>query len=413
MDTEPQLTNRIPQPGGVLRKNIQYVIYAVVVSSLLLAAVFGNRTKKPVANGASAPPPVTATNTANNAAAFNAVVTRNQEGDGQGKAPTQGPATGPQALDYSPNGLPLPNGPGASTPPPQVQTGTSAGAAAVSPAAQEAEQLAQKERERQYASRFESSIAYTAAATAKEQPEQSASAGQPGALSNLTSAQAAREGAPREQGSIKRGAEINVDSAVGQPYVVYEGTTLDTVLMNRLDGDAVGDVKVLVSQPLYSHDHQRVLIPDGTVILGESRKIGSSGFGQQRRIAVVFHRLIMPSGYTADLDQFHGLDQIGEVGLKDQVNNHYLQIFGTSIALGVISGAAQLTEGGTSINSSGTQAFTNGAAAGVSEQAATILDRFIQIPPTITIREGHRVKVYISQDMLLPAYANQTIPQTF
>jgi type IV secretory pathway VirB10-like protein len=148
------------------------------------------------------------------------------------------------------------------------------------------------------------------------------------------------------QASIKRGSELNIDSAVGQPYVVYEGTTVDTVLMNRLDGDAVGPVKVLVSNPVYSHDRQHVIIPEGTIVLGEARKIGSAGFGQQRRLAVVFHRMIMPDGYSADLDQFQGLDQIGEEGLKDQVNNHYLEIFGSSIALGVIASAAQITQGG-------------------------------------------------------------------
>ncbi len=58
---------------------------------------------------------------------------------------------------------------------------------------------------------------------------------------------------------------------------------MDTILMNRLDGDAVGPVKVLVSSPVYSHDRQHVLIPDGTIVLGEARKIGSGGFGQQRR----------------------------------------------------------------------------------------------------------------------------------
>ena len=35
--------------------------------------------------------------------------------------------------------------------------------------------------------------------------------------------------------------------------------------------------------------------------------------------------MIMPDGYSVDLDQFHGLDQIGEEGLKDKVNNHYLR----------------------------------------------------------------------------------------
>ena len=188
---------------------------------------------------------------------------------------------------------------------------------------------------------------------------------------------------------------------------------LDTVLMNRLDGDAVGPVKVLVSNPLYSHDHQHVIIPEGTVALGEAKKIGAAGFGQQRRMAVTFHRLIMPDGYSVDLNQFHGLDQIGEEGLKDKVNNHYLEIFGTSIALGVIAGAGEITQGGGTITTSGSQAFTNGTAASVSQSATSILDRFLQIPPTITIREGHRVKVYFTQDMLLPAYSNHTIPQTF
>ncbi len=213
-------------------------------------------------------------------------------------------------------------------------------------------------------------------------------------------------------GGYKRPLEANVDSATGEPYLVYEGSVLDTVLMNRLDGDAVGPVKVLVSNSLYSHDHQHVIIPEGTVVLGEARKIGAAAFGQQRRMAVVFHRLIMPDGYSVDLDQFHGLDQIGEEGLKDKVNNHYLQIFGTSIGLGVVAGASQITQGGGAITTSGSQAFTNGAAATVSQSAATILDRFIQIPPTITIREGHRVKVYFTQDLLLPAYSNHTIPQT-
>jgi type IV secretory pathway VirB10-like protein len=214
-------------------------------------------------------------------------------------------------------------------------------------------------------------------------------------------------------GGYKRPLEANVDSAVGQPYLVYEGSVLDTVLMNRLDGDAAGPVKVLVSNPLYSHDHQHVIIPEGTVVLGEAKKIGAAGFGQQRRMAVVFHRLIMPDGYSVDLDQFHGLDQIGEEGLKDKVNKHYFEIFGASIALGVIAGAGEITQGGGTISTSGSQAFTTGTAGSISQSANTILNRFMQIPPTITIREGHRVKIYFTQDMLLPAYTNHTISQTF
>ena len=133
------------------------------------------------------------------------------------------------------------------------------------------------------------------------------------------------------------------------------------------------------------------------------------GFGQ-RRLAVIFHRLIMPDGYSVDLDQFKGLNQAGETGLKDQVNNHYMQIFGASIALGVISGAAQSTVPNVGIDASGADAYRVGVASSVSQSSTRVLDKFLNINPTLTIREGHRVKIYLTNDLLLPAYENHTIP---
>jgi len=212
---------------------------------------------------------------------------------------------------------------------------------------------------------------------------------------------------PAAGAGSKRAPEVSVNSAQGQPYVVFEGTTIDTVLANRLDGEFAGPVKVMVTNPVYSRDRQHALIPEGTFILGDVQKV--SGLGQ-KRLAVTFHRLLMPDGYSVDLDQFHGLDQIGDTGLKDKINNHYLQIFGTSIALGIISGAAEATNNNAGYNMSGSEAYRAGIASSLSQSSANVLDKFINIPPTITIREGHRIKVYITQDMLLPAYENHTVP---
>ena len=83
----------------------------------------------------------------------------------------------------------------------------------------------------------------------------------------------------------------------------------------------------------------------------------------------------MPDGYSVDLDQFHGLDQIGEEGLKDKVNNHYFEIFGASIALGIVAERRDHA-GRRHHHHSGSQAFTNGTAASVSQSATSILDRF-------------------------------------
>ena len=430
---DAQLTDRTPQPKGVLQKNLKMFLYLGAVILLILATVISSRKKAPTAAEKAKdnpPQPYVQDNTASNVDALQRQLGADKlkaQQDAQLAAATETIVTGTVAQNaaaaaYGPDGRPL----NSSTPNLQSNATQANGQPQLTSAQQAGQQLAATEKERADTARFSSNIAY--ARPAEQQPSQQngpqpapavnpyAAVMQPGQPTGLTAPRAAGERASGGQipaTDYKRPAEVNVDSATGQPYVIYEGLTLDTVLMNRLDGDAVGPVKVLVSNPVYSHDHQHVLIPEGTIVLGEARKIGSAGFGQQRRIAVAFHRLLMPDGYSVDLDQFHGLGQIGEEGLKDQVNNHYLQIFGTSIALGVIAGGSQIGQGGSYLNSSGSQSFTNGAASSVSQSATTILDRFIQIPPTITIREGHRVKVYFTQDLLLPAYDNHRIPQTF
>jgi type IV secretory pathway VirB10-like protein len=195
-------------------------------------------------------------------------------------------------------------------------------------------------------------------------------------------------------------------AATGKTYVLFEGTTLETVLVNRLDGQMAGPVECLVSNEVYSHDRQHLLIPAGTKLLGESRKVESFG---QSRLAVSFHRMVMPDGYSASLDHFQGLNQIGDAGLRDQVNNHYLRIFGTSLAIGAIGAVAEAGTAGT-LTASGSDLMRQGFAQSTAQSSAQILDRFLNILPTVTIREGHRVKVYLSGDLALPDYANHAMP---
>ncbi len=426
---EPTLRGLLEQPKGVLQKNLKTFVYLGAALLVIVAALFSSTGKKTPAQQAAAkgqpPQPTLQDNTDNNVQDLKNQVQAERQKEQQAASAAAGqdpalasatPAQQAAAAAFGPSGEASTScGPG--RPCGQAQQG--AMPPQLTPAQQQAQIIAARERERADNSRFASNLVFSE----QQQPQQPPQAqGQMMPVqydhterqskTSLVDPQAEKEQQETARG-YKRPLEANIDSAVGQPYLVYEGSVLDTVLMNRLDGDAVGPVKVLVSNPLYSHDHQHVIIPEGTVVLGEAKKIGAAGFGQQRRMSVAFHRLIMPDGYSVDLDQFHGLDQIGEEGLKDKVNNHYLEIFGTSIALGVIAGAGEITQGGGTITTSGSQAFTNGTAASVSQSATSILDRFLQIPPTITIREGHRVKVYFTQDLLLPAYSNHTIPQSF
>jgi type IV secretion system protein TrbI len=188
----------------------------------------------------------------------------------------------------------------------------------------------------------------------------------------------------------------------GPLHPLLEGTIIDTVLTNRLDGSGTAPVNCLVTNPVYSHSRQHVLIPAGARVLGETRPVQALG---ETRLAVAFHRLVMPDGSTQRLDQFLGLNQIGDAGLRDKVNQHYWSTFGSAAAVGLISGLAQWI--GTAGISGGTGDRTviiAGGADAASQASLQVMSRFLNRLPTITIREGHRVKVYLTSDLQLPAY---------
>ena len=193
-------------------------------------------------------------------------------------------------------------------------------------------------------------------------------------------------------------------SPTGPLHRMLEGTIVDAVLTNRLDGTTAAPVNCLVTNPLYSHSGQHILIPAGARLLGETKPVRTVG---ETRLAVAFHRLLMPDGRTYRLDQFLGLNQIGDAGLKDKVNHHYLATFGAAAAVGLISGLSQYVGSaglGQGDGDDRTVIIAGGVSDAASQAALQVMNRFLNRLPTITIREGHRVKVYLTSDVELPAY---------
>lgn len=192
-------------------------------------------------------------------------------------------------------------------------------------------------------------------------------------------------------------------SSIGPLHPVLEGTVIDTVLTNRLDGSAAAPVNCLVTNPVYSHDGRLVLIPAGSRVLGETRPVHTLG---DTRLAVSFNRLVLPDGRTHRLDQFMGLNDIGDAGLRDQVNQHYRSTFGASAAVGLITGFAQYlgTAGFNRGNGDRTVIIAGGVGDATSQATAQAMSRFLNRAPNVTIREGHRVKVYVTSDFELPSY---------
>jgi type IV secretion system protein VirB10 len=183
-------------------------------------------------------------------------------------------------------------------------------------------------------------------------------------------------------------------------YRLDEGTLIETVLLNRMDGEFSGPVITQVSNDVYTRAGLELLIPKGSRLLGEAREVNSF---DQRRLAVLFHRLILPNGKTVSLDKFRGLDQLGETGVVSRVDHHYLEIFGTSLALGAIGGLMQIGNyGGYGYDPA--VGFRVGATERMGASADEVLAKFLNKYPTIKVLEGTRIKVVLTNDLNLETY---------
>ena len=179
---------------------------------------------------------------------------------------------------------------------------------------------------------------------------------------------------------------------------VYEGSFVEAVLVTQLSGDFPSPAIAMVSVPFYSADRQRILIPRGARFVGTAQQVRLQ---DQERLAVAFHRLIFPEGNYLPL-HFQSLNQIGEGALKDEVDRHYLSMFLAAGSVGILSG---LTLAGANPYSGGIQGIRAGAGTGLGAASQQILSRFLNRLPTITIRAGHRLRIWFTSDALLPTPA--------
>ena len=202
-------------------------------------------------------------------------------------------------------------------------------------------------------------------------------------------------------------AGYDFDEYDGRLYRVFEGTVLEAVVTNHIDGGFAGPILLMLTTDYYSHDHQQLLMPQGTRLIGT---VGSVGNAQQRKVFVTFHRAVCPDGFSLDFDKYIGLDPIGTTGLASKVDHGYLQAFGAAAAIGGLGGLSQIGSSGSVLNTSST--IRNGVTSQTSQEAEQILNHFLNRLPIITLKEGSRARVYIGRDILIPSYADHRVSPT-
>ena len=197
--------------------------------------------------------------------------------------------------------------------------------------------------------------------------------------------------------------KYDFDNYDGRLYRIFEGSVFEGVVTNHIDGGLSGPILIMLTTDYYSHDHQQLLLPQGTRLIGSVQAVNSS---QARKMVVSFHRAICPDGFSVDLDKFAGLDPLGTTGLATKVDNRYFQTFAVAAAIGGLGGLSQV--GNNNILDPSAQ-IRNGISSQSSEEAEQILNHFLNRLPIITLKEGSRARVYIGRDILIPSYAEHRV----
>ena len=190
--------------------------------------------------------------------------------------------------------------------------------------------------------------------------------------------------------------------AKASPYVLQAGTVIPAALITGIRSDLPGQITAQVTEAVYdTPTGQYLLIPQGAKLIGQYDS--SVAFGQSR-VLLVWTRLIMPDGASIVLERQPGADAEGYAGLEDQVDYHWWDLAKAAVLSTLLSVGA---EAGTSNSENNlAQAIRMGASNSVSQTGQQIVERQLNIQPTLTIRPGFPVRVMVTRDLVLAPYAS-------
>uniref|UniRef100_UPI00261DF41C TrbI/VirB10 family protein n=2 Tax=uncultured Vibrio sp. TaxID=114054 RepID=UPI00261DF41C len=173
---------------------------------------------------------------------------------------------------------------------------------------------------------------------------------------------------------------------------------------SAINSDTPNNLVAQVSQNVYdSATGGAILIPQGTQLYGTYDSRVAYG---QRRLPVTWSRVNFPDGTKLDLGGMSSMDTTGQGGLTGKVNNHFWKLFGQATLLGGISGLAQagVSSGSDSNGRTSSEAVADGVTQQYAQAGSELIQKNMNVQPTIEIDNATAFFIMVSQDIILPPY---------
>jgi type IV secretion system protein TrbI len=212
----------------------------------------------------------------------------------------------------------------------------------------------------------------------------------------------------RKQAFVEKEADSRIYASASlqtpvSPYQLMAGTIIAAALITGINSDLPGEVTAGVTENVFDTVTGRyLLIPQGARLIGQYDSQVAYG---QRRVLLVWTRLIMPDGSSIVLDRLPASDTQGYSGLEDKVNWHWGRIFEGAAVSTLLGVTAQLASPDQT-NNTGTVVIATRQSLGdtVNQVGQEMTRRNLDIQPTLTERPGLPVRIIVNRDIVLKPY---------
>lgn len=183
------------------------------------------------------------------------------------------------------------------------------------------------------------------------------------------------------------------------PYEIRASFVLPAILISGINSDLPGQVIGQVSQDVFDTATGRwKLIPQGSRLIGQYSSEVAYG---QARVLIAWQRIVFPDGKALDIGAMPGADSAGYAGFHDQVNNHYLRVFGSALLMSGVTAGIALSQPDSlySNRQSARSAMSEALGQQLGTVTAQMISKNMGISPTLEIRPGYRFNVVVTKDL--------------
>ncbi|MBJ9625012.1 TrbI/VirB10 family protein [Burkholderia multivorans] len=174
---------------------------------------------------------------------------------------------------------------------------------------------------------------------------------------------------------------------------VMPGQIIEASLRPRVTSDLPDSVSFLVTRDVYGHRGRKRLIPWGTVITGRTNPVVRPG---QERTFMPTANAVLPDGAVIQLGSSVS-DQLGTAGIDGDVNRHVGQIIGMSAVLAILGAGAATAGVSSDSGNNSASLYRQSVQQSFAQSSQQLLGGYANIPPTITNKQGTRVRIQVEQ----------------